>query len=309
MDWSEDTRAALSHCTACPRRCGADRTGGAVGACGGGLDVRVARAAPLFWEEPCISGVRGSGAVFFCGCPVRCVFCQNSEISLSRSAGAALDADGLLAVFRRLLDTGVHSLDLVTPTHYALQLRDVLTALKPDVPVIWNCGGYESPGTLEKLAGLVDVYLTDFKFDAASAGTLCAAADYEDAAAAALAVMAAQTGPARFGADGLIRSGTMVRHLVLPGRTGMTRRVLERVARIVPPDTPLSLMSQYVPAGPAAGIRGLDRTVTAAEYRRAVEILLALGFENGYTQELTSAESGFVPAFDLTGVVEKEENK
>ncbi len=302
MDWSEETKKALSHCCVCPRKCGADRTHGQRGACGAGLSVSVARAAPMFWEEPCISGSRGSGAVFFCGCPVKCVFCQNSAIS-GGDGGLELDADGLCRVMRGLLEKGVHNLNLVTPTHYSLQIRDVLAVLKPEVPVVWNCGGYESAETLSKLRGLVDIYLADYKFDSSGEG-LCACRGYEEAVLAALPEMLAQTGRAEYSEDGLMTRGLIVRHLVLPGRTGMTKRILKKLSETVPPETPVSLMSQYFPAGRAAEIKGLDRKVSGREYARALDCLLALGFTNGYTQEASSAESSYVPEFDLTGVKE-----
>ncbi|MBQ1223587.1 MAG: radical SAM protein [Oscillospiraceae bacterium] len=302
MPWSEDTIKSLSRCNACPRKCGANRANGQMGACGATLSVRVARAAPMFWEEPCISGKRGSGAVFFCGCPVKCVFCQNSEISNGEN-GVELDFDGLCGLLRRLISTGVHNLNFVTPTHYALQLRDVLETVKPDIPVVWNCGGYESAETLKKLSGLVDIYLADYKFDKTENG-LCACKDYADVVEPAISEMFAQVGRANFDEDGMMTSGLILRHLVLPGRTGMSKRILERISALVPLDTPVSLMSQYFPAGKAKEIKGLNRRISEAEYKRATDYMLALGFTNGYFQDISSADSGFVPDFDLTGVLE-----
>ena len=302
MSWSEDTLKTLSRCSACPRRCGADRANGQIGACGAGLDFRVARAAPMFWEEPCISGERGSGAVFFCGCPVKCVFCQNSEISNGEN-GKEIGFDELCETLVRLEKLGVHNLNFVTPTHYSLQLRDVLTAVKPKIPVVWNCGGYESVETLKKLFGLVDIYLADYKFDSGAKG-LCEAEDYADVVEPAIREMFSQVGCARLDCDGMMLSGLLLRHLVLPGRTSMSKRIIERIAVLVPSDTLISLMSQYFPAGKAKEIKGLNRTLSEAEYARVSDYMLALGFSNGYFQDISSADSGFVPDFDLTGVTE-----
>lgn len=300
MNWSADTISAMTRCEVCPRKCGADRANGMIGACGGGLDVSVARAAPMFWEEPCISGERGSGAVFFCGCPVKCVFCQNSEISGGKG-GKDLDADGLCEVIEKLADSGVHNINLVTPTHYSLQLRDVLSRISLKIPVVWNCGGYERVETLKKLSGLVDVYLADFKFDSSGA-SLCACGDYEDIAEKAIGEMLSQVGVGSEGADGMMSRGLLVRHLVLPGRTAMSKRILDRLSSLVPPETPISLMSQYFPAGRARDIRGLDRHLTEREYARVTDYMLALGFTKGYFQDIASADSSFVPDFDGTGV-------
>ena len=302
MPWSEDTIKSLSHCNACPRRCGVDRANGQTGACGASLSVSVARAAPMFWEEPCISGKRGSGAVFFCGCPVKCVFCQNSEIS-NGGKGIELGFEELCDLVKRLISTGVHNLNFVTPTHYALQLRDVLEAVKPEIPVVWNCGGYESVETLQKLSGLVDIYLADYKFDIAE-NRLCACTNYSEIVEPAICEMFSQVGKARFDAEDMMTSGLILRHLVLPGRTGMSKRILDRISALVPLDTPISLMSQYFPAGKAKDIKGLNRRISEAEYSRVTDYMLALGFTNGYFQDISSADSGFVPDFDLTGVTE-----
>ena len=302
MDWSDDTYQKLSRCEICPRRCGADRANGETGLCGASLNVTVARAAPHFWEEPCISGVKGSGAVFFCGCPLKCVFCQNDAISHG-GRGKALGFDALCETLYGLIRSGVHNLNLVTPTHYSCQIRDVLRAMKPDIPVIFNCGGYERVETLASLDGLVDVYLPDFKYPSADyAKTLCARADYTEAALPALAEMQRQVGCARLDENGLIRSGLIIRHLVLPGRTAMSKKVLDIIKANFTAETMISLMGQYIPAGPARNIKGLDRKVSKAEYDRVAQYLCDLGFENGYLQEGASADGVYVPAFDLCGV-------
>ena len=301
MSWSEDTMKTLSCCSVCPRKCGAERIVGQTGACGASFKVKVARAAPMFWEEPCISGERGSGAVFFCGCPVHCVFCQNSEISGGEN-GRELGFDELCVLVDRLARSGVHNLNFVTPTHYALQLRDVLAEVKPQIPVVWNCGGYESVETLKKLSGLVDIYLADYKFDD-STSLLCDCADYPKVVEPAISEMLSQVGCAKFDGEGMMTSGLVLRHLVLPGRTAVSKRILERIAGLVPLDTPISLMSQYFPAGRAAEIKGLDRRVTEREYSRVADYMFALGFTRGYLQDVSSAKEEYVPDFDLTGVI------
>ena len=203
-------------CTLCPRRCGVNRAAGQLGFCRQGAQLRAARAAAHFWEEPCISGHWGSGAVFFSGCTLRCVYCQNHSIS-SGGAGQPLTAGQLRRVFEQLIDQGVHNINLVTPTQF---LPDILPALEPKlpVPVIMNSGGYESVPTLRALEGLVDIYLPDFKYaDPALGARLSSAGDYPAAALAAIREMARQTGPAQYDDDGMLLSGTLVRHLVLPG--------------------------------------------------------------------------------------------
>ncbi|MBR4940460.1 MAG: radical SAM protein [Clostridia bacterium] len=195
----------------------------------------------------------------------------------------------------------MHNINLVTPTHYSLQIRDVLSVLKPAIPVVWNCGGYERVETLKQLNGLVDIYLADYKFDGSAKG-LCGCVDYFEAVEPAIAEMRDQVGSHRFDTEGMMTRGLMIRHLVLPGRSGMSKRILDRLAELVPFDTPISLMSQYFPAGKAVNIKGLDRRITEREYSRVTDYMLALGFTNGFFQDIASADAGFVPDFDLTGL-------
>ena len=288
-------------CTLCPRRCGAERTETeGHGFCGMPAGLRVARAALHLWEEPPLSGTRGSGTVFFSGCTLRCCYCQNREISAG-GFGRAVTTGRLREIFEELIAQGAHNINLVTPTHF---LPWILPALEPrlPVPVVYNCGGYESVETLRLLEGKVDVYLPDLKYaDAALAARLSAAPDYFPAATAAIREMFRQTGPYVM-EDGLLRRGVMIRHLVLPGQLDNTRRCIDWVAETFSPGQVLfSLMSQYTPQPGAEG--PLGRHVTAGEYRSAVAYMKNCGITDGFTQERTAAREEYTPPFDLTGVL------
>lgn len=285
-------------CVLCPRRCGADRAKGERGYCGAPALPVAARAARHDWEEPCISGKRGSGAVFFSGCNLGCVYCQNREISRTIT-GKPLDVAALRELFRRLRDSGVHNLNLVTPTPYTEVLAEALEQ-PPGIPVVWNTGGYESVETLRMLEGKVDVYLPDMKYvSAALAGRLSAAPDYFAAADAAIREMYRQTGPYLLDGEGLLTRGVLVRHLVLPGELGNTKDVLEWFADTFKRGRALlSLMAQYTPNG----FGGPDRRLRAEEYQEVTDYLYMLGIRDGFVQELSAAAGEFVPAFDGTGL-------
>ena len=288
-------------CTLCPRRCGAERTETeGHGFCGMPAGLRVARAALHLWEEPPLSGTRGSGTVFFSGCTLRCCYCQNREISAG-GFGRAVTTGRLREIFEELIAQGAHNINLVTPTHF---LPWILPALEPKlpVPVVYNCGGYESVETLRLLEGKVDVYLPDLKYaDEALAARLSAAPDYFPAATAAIREMFRQTGPYVM-EDGLLKRGVMIRHLVLPGQLDNTRRCIDWVAQTFSPGQVLfSLMSQYTPQPGSEG--PLGRHVTAGEYRSAVDYMENCGITDGFTQERTAAREEYTPPFDLTGVL------
>lgn len=285
-------------CDLCPRHCGVLRDDGHSGFCGMGPEPVVSRAAPHFWEEPCISGTRGSGAVFFAGCNLRCVFCQNYEISALRQ-GQTVSVEHLREIFAQLAAQGVHNINLVTGTHFAHAIAQALEP-QPALPVVWNCGGYESVETLRALEGKVQVYLPDMKYGSgALARQLSAAGDYPQVAKAAIWEMFRQTGPYQLDGDGMLTRGVLIRHLVLPGYLDNTFDVLDWVAETFRPgDVLFSLMGQYTPNGHG----GPDRRLTPAEYQRAVDYMEALGILEGFTQELDSADQGYTPAFDGTGV-------
>ena len=289
-------------CDLCPRRCHALRTDSeGAGFCGMPARPTAARAALHHWEEPPISGTRGSGAVFFSGCPLRCVFCQNSSISHGKF-GAPVSPDRLRQLCDSLIAQGAHNLNFVTPTHYAHVLRDLLAEPFP-VPVVYNTGGYERRETLRSLEGKVDIYLPDLKYrDRAAAARYSAAPDYPETAAAAIREMVRQTGPVQLDGEGIMRRGVIIRHLILPGRLAGAKALMDRVAETFAPGEVLfSLMSQYVPLGNLEGCPELNRPLRRAEARKAAEYMALLGLE-GYVQEPEAADARYVPDFDLTGI-------
>ncbi len=290
----------MNDCTLCPRNCHADRADGILGYCGVGDKLRVARYAPHFWEEPPISGTRGAGTIFFSGCSLRCVYCQNHDLS-HESYGFEISDDRFFDIISELRCMGVHCIDLVTPTHYADRLIPILEKVKPtlDIPIIWNSGGYEKIDTLRRLEGLVDVYLPDFKYASPElAKKYSDAPNYPSAASLALAEMYRQTGPVSFNSEGMIDKGVIVRHLVLPGSRNDSVNVLDIISKTVPVENiRLSLMSQYTPDFAAdSEFKELKRRVTSFEYNSVLSHAESLGFD-GYFQERSSADKCFTPDF------------
>ena len=290
-------------CNLCPRRCGAlrDETRG-LGRCRMPSVPVAARAALHHWEEPPISGSRGSGTIFFSGCSLGCVFCQNQKIS-HRDFGKAVSLDRLVQICDELIAQGAHNINFVNPTHFTHAVRALLIRHPLPVPVVWNSGGYDRVETLRALEGLVDVYLPDLKYlDPDTAGRYSAAPDYPEMAAAAIREMVRQTGPCQFDGDGLLRRGTVIRHLILPGQVGQAKAVMDWVSREFPPGTVLfSLMSQYTPWGDLSACPELNRRLRPGEMRAAREYMENLGLD-GFTQERTSAREEYTPPFDLTGI-------
>ena len=293
------------NCQLCPRRCGADRTRQAPGLCGGGPQVRAARAALHAWEEPCISGTRGSGTVFFSGCSLGCCYCQNYRIS-AENFGKPLSVPQLAAIFLRLQAQGAHNINLVTATHYAPWVTAALDEARAQglrLPVVYNTGGYETEQTVRALAPYVDIWLTDMKYvSSALSGEYSAAPDYFAVAAPALRQMLAQAGPPVFGADGLLQRGVNVRHLALPGALHDSLAVLRFLAGLGPQNFLFSAMSQYTPFYRAAQHKALSRRISTYEYRTMVNEAVRLGLTNGYMQEKSSAKEEYTPPFDLEGV-------
>lgn len=287
-------------CTLCPRQCGAERNAGSgAGFCRMPALPVVARAGLHHWEEPAISGTRGSGTVFFSGCVLGCVFCQNGPISHG-NFGKAVTVEHLREIFRDLIDQGAHNINLVSPTPYAHAIREALAEPLP-VPVVWNTGGYERVETLRSLEGKVQVWLPDLKYaDSALARRLSGAEDYFHVATAAIREMYRQSGDYVL-EDGLLKRGVVIRHLLLPGALDNTRAVMDWVAETFRPGQVLfSLMAQYTPQPGAEGL--LARRVTGAEYRAAAAYMENLGIVDGYVQDAASAKAEYTPAFDLTGV-------
>lgn len=287
------------NCTLCPRQCGVNRSTGERGFCQMPAEPKLARAMLHYGEEPVISGTKGTGAVFFSGCTLRCSFCQNAEISVG-GCGVPVSPEHLREIFERLIAQGAETIDLVTPTHF---LPSILPALTPklSVPVVMNCGGYERVETLRALEGKIDVYLPDLKYaDNTLAAKLSRAPDYFETATAAILEMYRQTGGVVI-ENGILRRGVLIRHLVLPGHLENTLRVIEWVAETFPKkDVLFSLMSQYVPMGNQ--VPPLDRTLTQEEYDGAVSWMELCGVTNGYTQEFSSATMELLPEFNFDGL-------
>ena len=292
---------SYQNCTLCPRRCGVDRTNGQLGFCRQPDRIYAARAAAHYWEEPVISGSFGSGAVFFSGCTLKCLFCQNGVIS-QENLGKEISPSHLREIFLRLIEDGVQNINLVTPTHF---LPSILPALTPklSVPVVYNCGGYERVETLRELEGLIDIYLPDMKYsDSALAGALSAAPDYVETAKAAIGEMYRQVGGAVI-EDEIMRRGMIVRHLMLPGALDNTLGVLDWFSETFPKgDVLFSLMSQYVPMGRAKTMPPYDRRITEDEYDAALSYLELLGIEHGFTQDFSAATEDYIPDFSFEGL-------
>ncbi len=289
-------------CSICPRRCNAERTGDAGnGECRTGELPRLARAALHFDEEPVISVPgHGSGAVFFSGCALGCVFCQNDSISHG-AFGKAVTVERLRDIYFELIDQGARNINLVSASHFAPWVVRSLTPRLP-VPVIWNSSGYERVETLKMMEGHVDVYLPDFKYAlSAPAKRYSGAEDYFEVALAAIGEMLRQTGPVRLDADGAILRGTLIRHLILPSQIENSKRVLSCIKENFD-GAWVSLMAQYVPMGKASEYPEINRPITRQEYDEVVDHMLDLGLEDGFIQEMESADSKYTPSFDLTGV-------
>ena len=295
-------------CYVCPHRCGVDRpesindTGGMFGCCGVGVLPVVSRAGVHMWEEPCLSGTRGAGTVFFTGCNLHCCYCQNYEISCLNK-GKEISVARLKEIYHELIAKGVHNIDLVTPTHFAYSILQSLDEKLP-VPVVYNTSGFEATDTLLKFEAKIQIWLPDLKYsDDMLALKYSNAYDYWNITRKAILEMFRQVGPYKLDADGIMQSGVIIRHLVLPGYPENTKRVIDWVAQTFKPgDVMFSLMHQYVPCGRASEYPELNRKVTMEEYKEAEDYLFASGIEDGFVQEEESACGEFIPCFDGTGV-------
>lgn len=288
-------------CNSCPRKCNIDRDS-FKSVCGVPASYKLARAALHFWEEPCISGDRGSGTVFFSGCSLKCVFCQNYEIS-RKSYGKEITEERLIEIFRELENQGAHNINLVNPTHYSAQLAETLKKYKPSVPVVYNTGGYDSVDSLKNLEGLIDIYLTDIKYVSEDVSKKYSGAeDYFAVASEAVLEMRRQVGENVFDEDGIMQRGIIIRHLVLPGNVSQAMRMMDWVKENLPEDAVLSLMSQYTPCGKASDYPTINRKLSEREYGMVLDYAEKLGFENVFIQEIDSSSTDFIPDFDLSGV-------
>lgn len=286
-------------CNLCPHKCGAYRTEhSGNGFCKMGTLPVVARVAPHFGEEPCISGKKGSGTIFFSGCTMKCVFCQNYEIS-AKNKGTTLTTAELAECYKMLEDSGVHNINLVTADHFAEAVAESLSIYKPLIPVVYNCSGYTSPKTLTILDGLVDIYLPDFKYsDNSLALKLSHAPNYVDTALAAVKEMLFQVGSPRFDGDGMMQKGVIVRHLILPAHTKQSIDVLNILKRSFGDQIMVSLMCQYVPWGEVKNDPKLGRKITKREYEKVKRELFSLNLD-GFTQDLSSATTEYIPDWDF----------
>lgn len=299
-------KAALEACRLCPRECRANRTEGQRGYCGATGELVVARAALHMWEEPCISGTCGSGAVFFSGCPMHCRFCQNHQIAAAKN-GKIISVERLAQIFLELQEKGAANINLVTPTHYTLHIIEALDIARNQglhLPVVYNTSGYERTETLKLLEGYVDIYLPDFKYmDPIFAGECSNAPDYPEYAKKALEEMVRQVGPVKMDErTGMAVSGVIVRHLVLPGHVKNSKAVIQYLYETYGDRIYISIMNQYTPMPQVREHKTLGRKVTKREYEKVMDYALELGIECGFFQEGDVAEESFIPEFDNEGV-------
>ena len=290
-------------CSLCPRRCNALRTDtkNSQGFCKMPLLPTLAKAALHFGEEPCISGKNGSGTVFFSGCSLSCIYCQNYDLS-HKAFGKTVSYERLAEIFRELERQGAHNINLVTPSHYAQAIKEALSIYKPSIPIVYNCSGYENVETLKMLKGYIDIFLFDFKYiNSDKAKLLSCAPDYPEIAKNALKQAYSQQKTCVFDSNGILQKGVIVRHLLLPQSTNDAIAIFDFVKSSAP-NAYFSLMSQYVPMGDAKSVPQINRKITKREYEKVVNYILDSGFNNCYIQELNSATKEYIPDFNLSGV-------
>lgn len=302
----EKITSYMSDCTLCPRRCHANRAAGQTGFCGQTAQLRAARAALHFWEEPCISGDCGSGTVFFSGCSLQCIFCQNHEIALGES-GKVISVERLSQIFLELQDKGAANINLVTAGHFIPQVCRALELSKThglSIPIVYNTGSYEEVASLRLLEGLIDIWLPDLKyFSGDLSARYSSAPDYFQVATAAIAEMFRQTPTAVFDSKtGLMQRGIIVRHLMLPGQAADSKKILRYLHTTYGDAIYISIMNQYTPLAGVSEIPELNRKVTPEEYRRVLDFADRIGIENGFMQEDGTAAESFIPPFDYEGI-------
>lgn len=287
-------------CNICPRKCNIDRNE-TVGFCKSPNEFKVARAALHFWEEPCLSGKKGSGAVFFSGCNLKCVYCQNYEISRDNK-GVVISEDKLIQIFENLISQGAENINLVNPTHYAPMIANVLKKWKSPVPVLYNSSGYESVETLKLLDGLIDIYLPDFKYIREDkALRYSKAKDYPEVTMNALFEMKRQIGEDVFDGE-MMKHGMIIRHLILPQNTNSSLKIIDYISENLP-DTYISLMAQYTPCTDLSEYSEINRKITKREYEKVVNYALDKGLSKVFIQDMNSASSEYIPPFDFSGVL------
>ena len=305
MNETEKIQSWMKKCSLCPRNCGVNRLDGQKGFCGVDAEILVARAALHMWEEPCISGKEGSGAVFFSGCSLGCGFCQNNKISRGQT-GKKITVEYLAELFFQLQGQGANNINLVTAGHFLPQVALALENARAHglkIPVVYNSSGYEKADTLKILEGLVDIYLPDFKYmDPELAGKYSHAPDYPQIAKAALNEMVQQVGTPEFDERGMMKKGVIVRHLLLPGHVKNSREVLKYLYETYGDRIYISIMNQYTPMPAMKDDPKLSRKVTDREYERLLDYALSLGLNNGFIQEGETAKESFIPEFNEEGV-------
>lgn len=300
-----EQQLSLTACTLCPRECKVNRLEGQKGYCHESAQLVVGRAALHHWEEPCISGTQGSGAVFFSGCTMGCVFCQNYGLAHGEM-GKEISIERLAEIFLELQEQGAHNINLVTPTHFTYQIIEAIQKARGKglkIPTVYNCSGYEKVETLKALEGWIDVYLPDFKYVSEElALKYSRAPHYFEYASAALQEMVRQTGPAVFDEEGMIQKGVVVRHLLLPGKLMDSKAVIKYLIATYQDQIWISLMNQYTPLKQVSNDPELNRKVTRKAYNRLIDYAIELGLENGFVQEGETAEESFIPLFNGEGV-------
>jgi putative pyruvate formate lyase activating enzyme len=288
-------------CNVCPFRCNANREKQSLGVCKIGGKIKISYVSTHMWEEPCISGSKGSGTVFFTGCNLRCVFCQNYKISRKESEGTEITEEELADIFIKKEQEGVHNINLVSPTPYLKYIKKAIKIAKSKglkIPIIYNSNGYENVESIKELDGLIDVYLPDFKYgDDNLATKYSAAINYVENAIKVIKEMYRQVGNAKFDKNGIIQKGLIIRHLVLPNNIENTRSVLKQIANNIDKNVYVSLMGQYIPQDSAMRYPELNRKVTREEYDKAIDYFFEVGLENGFMQELDSASEEYIPEF------------
>ncbi len=295
----------LTNCRICPWECGVNRLAGEKGVCQAGAELKIAKAFLHPWEEPCISGTRGSGTIFFTHCNLKCVYCQNYKIS-QEHFGREISLSRFADICLSLQEKGAHNINLVSPTQFIPQVKAGLKEAKVrglSIPVVYNCNGYEKVETLKELAGLIDVYLPDLKyFSNEYAVKYSGVPNYFSIATEAIKEMYRQVGIPQFDGEGIIWKGLIIRHLLLPGLTEDSRKILEWIARTLRREVYISLMGQYTPVYRAHVFPELARPVTEEAYEEIIDYFLRIGLDNGFVQELTSSDTSYIPDFDLAGV-------
>lgn len=301
----EQLTTKLQNCTLCPRNCKVNRMEGKTGTCRAGINPKVALASIHNWEEPCISGSRGSGTIFFSHCNLKCVFCQNYEIS-QEGFGKEISIEALADLFIKQQNKGVHNINLVSPTQYLAQVKQALILAMEkglNIPILFNTNGYESVEQIKELNGLVDVYLPDFKYAEDELGKMYSGVEnYFQNASKAIIEMYNQVGAPIFDEEGIIKKGLIIRHLILPGNLENSKKVLQWISNNLPKEVYVSLMCQYTPMYKACNYPKLTRRLFSREYDKIIDYFFEIGLENGFAQEMSSAKETYTPKFNLDGV-------